>query len=839
MLSALQRVLTTALWLCLVFYGLRTVHEFYQYVDTAIYLAVDDSEANVSYALATEGRYGFLASPVLVGLPRNDGQFNYGPWYFYLGSLLIWLFGYSLSLIRSIHLFVILGLVVGATWWFRGAHGAVAAAVFGFGVLYCFAVAQWPMARPDPLVSAFAVVLVVAAGAAMRRPRALTWGIAALAAGCGALSHLIAWSLVPVAMGLFAVSAVWQWRQRGGEARAPVVRQAVAFATGGVAAAVMFYASFGFDIARQRQFLGAYQDVTASQESYGAILARHWNLAYTYLPEGWRIAPLVVLLAAGAVLTALLRVAPDERRELTALLLPPVAVWAGYTLSLGSFSNFHLGYTILNQVFAWWTFAALLWIGLQMLHRRRPETARAVTSVVAFVVLLVAVGLSVADAGPARDKLLRAREWVPIEDYTEQVLDQVPARATAWGTIVYGIENPDRIQLVQLADALMLTRHMPPSVREPFAPAYLVWGYPENRDSTLSTIRAGEDLLGQFAGRFPSASYVTSALIAAAPYGATRIYARVNPERAQSLRRPAVRVFDPLTRRWRSHVGPVIPLQFAPRPAAALRLGYSEAAPQRVATSAMSASAPPGVYMVRAQVAPGGGDGPRMIAVTSEAQLVQVIGELGPEGAFAPYLAKDAFVDLLHLHPGGEMIVSQFAPSGVGALGAIEVYPVQHEVDDRDAPTAAQFEPVAPDAWSPIVESGVKLLSADNGVVHIQGDRTQYGYQVLGPKTTAKPGSVVTARVALTQESGRVCVGVLNATEQAWVVGPTQALPEYVFSTDRTGGFRLAVANCNRDAAGNAVSQFRIDQASIAVQEPDFYADKLTAAGQQFRTGGQ
>src|SRR5262245_24342778 len=62
---------------------LLVVHDFYTRVDRAVYLAADDSLANISYTLATEGRYGFLTSPVLVGKPRHvGGQFNYGPWYF-------------------------------------------------------------------------------------------------------------------------------------------------------------------------------------------------------------------------------------------------------------------------------------------------------------------------------------------------------------------------------------------------------------------------------------------------------------------------------------------------------------------------------------------------------------------------------------------------------------------------------------------------------------------------------------------------------------------------------------------------------------------------------------
>src|SRR5438270_5247101 len=93
-------------------YAAVVVRDFSHYADHYPYLAVDDGLANVSYSLATEGRYGFLASPVqgFTDLMRDRGFFNYGPWYFYFGAALIWLFGYSLTTLRAIHLGAILAI---------------------------------------------------------------------------------------------------------------------------------------------------------------------------------------------------------------------------------------------------------------------------------------------------------------------------------------------------------------------------------------------------------------------------------------------------------------------------------------------------------------------------------------------------------------------------------------------------------------------------------------------------------------------------------------------------------------------------------------------------------
>ena len=63
------------------------------------------------------------------------------------------------------------------------------------------------------------------------------------------------------------------------------------------------------------------------------------------------------------------------------------------------------------------------------------------------------------------------------------VLAPLPERATAWGTVFFGLEAPDRLQLVQSSDATALMPKIPPAQRAALAPDYLVLGYPELRDS--------------------------------------------------------------------------------------------------------------------------------------------------------------------------------------------------------------------------------------------------------------------------------------------------------------------------------------------------------------------
>src|SRR5215471_2210547 len=130
--------ISAALVAAVAIYAAAVIHDFYANADRAVYAAVDDGEANISYSLATLGRYAFPASPVLLDMSRMQGQFNYGPWYFYLGAAIVWFFGFSLTALRSIHLWVIVGAVLTAFAWLRGRDRVVAPSLFAFAALYFF-----------------------------------------------------------------------------------------------------------------------------------------------------------------------------------------------------------------------------------------------------------------------------------------------------------------------------------------------------------------------------------------------------------------------------------------------------------------------------------------------------------------------------------------------------------------------------------------------------------------------------------------------------------------------------------------------------------------------------
>ena len=86
-------------------------HKFFRFIDAAPYVAFDDSFANISVFLATEGKYGIPVAPFAgVGRAiRPDSTMNYvmnyGPPTFILGAALDWLFGTSYAVLRSTYFF--------------------------------------------------------------------------------------------------------------------------------------------------------------------------------------------------------------------------------------------------------------------------------------------------------------------------------------------------------------------------------------------------------------------------------------------------------------------------------------------------------------------------------------------------------------------------------------------------------------------------------------------------------------------------------------------------------------------------------------------------------------
>lgn len=826
--DALRTLLALVLWVSIGLSAAKVTHDFYRYIDRSIHVTVDDGEANISYALATEGRYGFLSSPVLMGMDRTRAQFNYGPWYFYLAGGLIWLFGFSVTMLRSIHLWLVLGSIGLAGVWFGGRHRAAPSALFGLGILYCFDASQWPMIRPDILVSAFAVMAVICAGLGWEQWRARYWFGAGLAATCGAFTHLIAASLVPSVLAVFVLAwwfegdaaHRWSWRVLG--------RPATALIAGIVVGLAMFYGAFNFDFAIQRQFFAAYRDLTASPDAYHVIVRNHLAFAFNYLSGAarWAVLGVAAIAWLGAILA--LRLEPAARRLVHAYVVPPIVVWTAYFVSNGFYPNYHQGYAILHQVLFLWTAAALLWVVLELADRRAVMLGTAL-AVAAMLSLVAQANQQLhGQFSETSWKILRSATWAPFSQYSERVLQPIPARATAWGSVVFGMEAPARIQLVQWADAVSVFPKIRPEARADLAPDYVIFGYAEARDNLLSALGGGETLLDRTMLRLPDVQLRLTSLVAAAPYGVTRTYARRTTDAGGSRALPLVSIYDAGHGQWLSRVGSATAgATFVATTPTPLRIGYKAEPAAAMPNATVVAELPAGRYLFKVSVRPGSGRSPRrLLTATSAGMLRQTIGEMGADGDFAAYLANDTEVLLVMVHPGGPLFISQFDDGTVPAIAAVETYPILGLLDPDEAPS--QWVGLPPlEKWTP--GAGVTAL-AEGSTSRVAGDSSSGGYQFSGPPIRMRPRTRVTARLPLKVEQGTVCSGVLNGDDSAWLVPPNASREDIQFTSDATQGFRVVVANCQ--APGVAVaSRFVVWPGSYLAEPMDeFYADRLIAA---------
>ena len=738
-LATIANVLVIAA-VCLV--AMYAVRDFARYVNHYPYLATDDSMGNVSYALATEGRYGFVSSPnqgfTVVG--RHRAFFNYGPWYFYVGAGIIWLFGYSVAALRSIHPGVILIIALAALWWFGRRAELAAGAIVALALIYAFEVSHWPMIRPDVAVSLFAVLAILAAGRAIETRSPLHWFFAGLMAGCALFTHFIAWALAPASALMLMVSWAFDrpaaWRLR--------LTQLAALFLGGVSAGVMFYASFGFRMRDHLSLIGGYGQFLESGQaatSYRTVLLRHLSLAFDYLSPAARLSLAIAIAGAAALLAVSWWRSADQRRAMVAVVLPPLAVLACYVISLGTYPNYHQGYTILTQVAAWWCAGSAVAVATMLVAERAAVIADLMRIGLGVALVLVAARHIEVRTPASADRLRMAGEWVGIAQYTDRIAEFIPPRATAWGSLVFASENPGRMQLVQFADGVTGVERnllLRPAGAMALAPEYLVWGYTENRDQLLLSLRRRRDLFGAAERAFPQFRYRLIGLVAGRPYGTTRIYARRIEARTEPPAvMPVVRAYDASTGTWDSALtGPEHPVFRATDPVT-FAAGPGDAPPTS-ADRSVAGDISEGRLLLRVHVAPTVDASRRVLAASTVPAVPDLVRALGPNASFAPYDGRDGEVFLVHDHPGGPLYISQIDDGHGAAIEGVEIYRIGPPLDVRQRPERPLIDLPPFALWVPFVTPGVRA-TADSGDLVVEGDASPGNYQIRSPPVRVEP----------------------------------------------------------------------------------------------------
>jgi len=826
----IDRTCRVLILLAVIAVAVIVTRDFVRYVDHYPYLAADDALANVSYAWGSAGRYGFLTSPFqgFSGLPRHDGFFNYGPWYFFAGAVAVWLFGYSLELLRSLHLLGILGISAIACGWFWRRGQVLAGAIVALGMIYSFGTNQWPMVRPDIAVSVFAAMFIVAAGYAIEENSTAGWALAGLASGCGALSHLIAWTLVIDGLVVCAIVCMIE------RARPSVIaKRFLAITSGLVLASVMFYGSFDFRIRDHLSMLSGYgrflEGTSTAGAGFVAVVGLHLWQAF------WNVTRISqVAIAAGTTLAVALLSLGLWRpfiphRRLLGLLLPPVIVMGLYVGSIGFYPNFHAGYAILTQVAIWWCIASAAALLLELVGRRQ-----VIASVLSVLLIgAVAVNLSISLSRGARLEFVH--DWVSISEYTDRIGAFIPLGETAWGSAMFGIETPKRLELVEPGEAVFAVqqaRKQHPVYDRDVAPSYLIWGYPNNRNNTLAAIQPPQgtpvDIFNRIDRELPSAHYRLIGLVSGAPYGVTRVYSRGVRSSDGSFPMPTVNHFDVETQQWLERLEGPIPTHFTATEPATFALGAGPRDPVR-ATRTVKSDLPAGRFLVRVRLGRSSGSiRPTIVGVTSSPSFSEVIGELGPSVDFAPYGSADDVAYLLHKHRGGAMYVSQFDEGHGAEILGVDVYGIADVLrNEQVAPPMFRPMPAAAE-WLPLTPRSARAVLTDGGVA-VDGDGSWQGYQFQSPPVFAEPGSTVTVRLEFQREQGAVCVGALGKSETVWLGSNADPTRDFSFVMNGTKSFSLVLHNCNASKEGNPASRFRLGAVRYAIKEPGLYVDRLIA----------
>lgn len=831
--SGASRYLSGVLYGVLLAFVAIATHNFFAYINHYPYWSIDDGLAVVSTSWLQTGRYGDPSVPVeqYSGFQRYNGFFLYGPWWFAAGSAITWLFGFSIQALRSIHLIAALSLAFVGSRVFTGLRGAIATTVIGVSAAYAVVQIQWPMVRPDGFVTLFAAGLIWSAVTATRTGRLRDWFLCGLAAGCGALSHLLGATLVPASL----VALVAGVAIRGGAGESPLripgsfVVPVAALVTGWIVSALMFYGSFGFRFSEHFIHVMKYRsavtvNTTVALNSTGPLVvwAEHYRIASSGVP-GWFIAVVAVafIMALALIARALWSRSPAAH-ETIALLVPGCAIFALYVGSLGFYPNFHTGYVMLPQLIGVWIVASTAYVILGETGDRR--WGGLVVSTAAIVLIVVAsrsaYALSRTDDDP---RLALTRSWIAISSYIDEVLGPVPEGAIAWGSGPLAAEGSQRIQLISFDSALWLMSRIPAPSRPTLAPDYLLWGHPASQDAVVSQFATPEqNPLKLLPLVLPNTEFLLTSIVSGAPYGATRVYQRRLPDMAPA-RMPAISVWDATQQRWLHETTPVDGVAWASA-TGSLRVTKGARHWSRPASDVLVADLPAGWYLFRITVT-GTAAAPQLLTASTGPVHDYVGGDLPPAVDVAARLSSEPIYLLRH-HDGGSAGLNLYADDGVARLGAVETFRLSGLADYRRSREQLAEQPLpAWSTWLPDTSGGV-ATTTEGSTLRVTGNSSQWGYQLVSPRIEVTPGADVSIWLPVTVTAGRVCTGVLDEHQQ-WLVRPADQTALHRFQAGANRAVFVVVSNCNVDAASSVASRFTVSEARVAVLGDRWYVDRL------------
>jgi hypothetical protein len=320
----------------------------------------------------------------------------------------------------------------------------------------------------------------------------------------------------------------------------------------------------------------------------------------------------------------------------------------------------------------------------------------------------------------------------------------------------------------------------------------------------------------------PRQGFRLGSIVSAPPYAATRVYRReLEPRLDAGL--PMVSVWDTAQQRWLHDVAPTRAEWRTVN--GTLHAVKGARGWDRTATSAIAADLPEGWYLVRVAVDGDSSEGVLLTAGTGNAHAFSA-GDLPSDLDIAARLSPTDPIYLLRHHTDGILGVNVYAGSAI-RISSVDVFAVTGWPDyraDRDSLTSQPLPPLS--AWQPDTANGVRA-EPDGERLHVTGNASQNGYQLVSPPISVPSGSQVSLHLPVSAERGRVCIGVLDGSQQHWILPPIDQAAVHRFSSGANDAVVIVVSNCN---AASTPTTFVVEPGRYAAQASQWYVDSLMQA---------
>lgn len=775
-----------------------SIHNFFEFAGRAPYVAVDDSVMNVSVSLSELGIYGFRASPIqppgAIAL-RHENFTNYGPWYFYLGAALSWLFEPSLVLMRSLHLFGITAIGVLGFFAFRGVS-RIAAGILFITLFAIFWRAHWPMVRPDIMVSVLATGAVFAAST-LGRGGSGRWFLAGFLTAAASTQHLIAWALVPALAVIWGIGQAFRAREGVFDRRQMLLSAAMAF-LGGLAATMIYLYAQGFRIGVIIDHVTGYRAQTSGNTPvpYLDLLTRHAAAFWRPLP--WWIQ---LVVAGGALSWGVAFVHAWRRgesgRATLGILIPAPVFLVAYLLSLGFYNNFHPGYYILSQVMCLWSASAGYAGILREIEAWKPRAA--VVLAFAGLAAVIFVGSKLTYIGltnpPARQV---AERNVPFETYLHEVLSPVPDRGVVWGDVQLGLYSGVRIDVLQYTEGWFMAKLHAPGERDAVAPDFLALMGGMTSLFVYPALAKKGGTAHQMATLFPDQEYRLGFLVFAPPYRQTALYYRVykgSPPDTNDL--PTIAANNGTAGQWKRNLAK--PLDIAFDDAGTMQVRIVKRKRTSTASHAMKSvgPVPAGTYLVSASLSGTSTDKTGVLLASSKRNVELRHGAFGfvaaPLGAYMP---GEKTAHLIVKHAAGPLFLGLLDHSTGARIVDVKIRPIIGFPTGHAEKVFARLPPL--DQWK-LSAYATRVSRLSSNLIEVLGGATPGKYQFYSPQINVPRNTDFVLNLEVIQVRGGIHVGILNETDSGWVKPTQNPKPRTAFNTGESAKIRIMISNANPD----------------------------------------